>query len=262
MVEQRLTAREVLARYPTLGEDRLRYLRKWGLVSPQSRGYGFGDLAVLRQVHAALEAGQPFRGIVRALVAERQGQLSLDFQAAGAPAKVILLTPRPPATASPAPAVSPVPLDPEAQRLFLAASALDTGDESTLDEAVALYRRALARDPDLVPALINLGNAYYTRGQLIEAQALYERAISVSLDYYEAYFNLGNVLHDLGRYEEACLAYRDTLAVNPGCADAHFYLAVTLEQMSRSGDARAHWRAYQELAPHGEWVELAREFSE
>ena len=50
--------------------------------------------------------------------------------------------------------------------------------------------------------------------------------------------------------------------MNPRCAEAHFYLAVTLEKQGRSGEARAHWRAYQELAPDGEWADLAKEFSE
>jgi len=27
-------------------------------------------------------------------------------------------------------------------------------------------------------------------------------------------------------------------------------------------EAKPHWRAYQLLSPNGEWVELAREFSE
>ena len=47
-----------------------------------------------------------------------------------------------------------------------------------------------------------------------------------------------------------------------GYADAHFYLAVTLEKMGRSGESKAHWRAYRQLAPDGEWVDLAKQFSE
>jgi tetratricopeptide (TPR) repeat protein len=97
---------------------------------------------------------------------------------------------------------------------------------------------------------------------MVEAQVLYEKAIGISPEYFEAHFNLANVLHDLGRFEEACLSYRDALAVNTRCAEAHFYLAVTLEKMARSAEARPHWRAYQDLAPDGEWVELAKEFSE
>ena len=56
--------------------------------------------------------------------------------------------------------------------------------------------------------------------------------------------------------------YVQALAVDQGYADAHFYLAVTLEKLGRSGEARPHWIAYQRLAPNGEWVELAREFSD
>jgi tetratricopeptide (TPR) repeat protein len=267
MAEQRFTTREVLARYPGLGDDHLRYLRKWGLVRSSTRAgapatYGFADLAVLRQVSAGLSVGRSFQGVVRDLLAERHGQLALDFQAEPAPAKVIQLTPRGRGADEPPAAGGEAPADREAERIFLAASALDTGEGATLDEAARRYREALQRDPDLVPALINLGNAHYTRGHLPEAQALYERAINLAPEYFEAHFNLANVLQDLGRLDQAVMSYRDAIAANPQWADAHFYLAVALEKAGRSVEARPHWRSYQELAPDGEWVELAREFSD
>jgi tetratricopeptide (TPR) repeat protein len=270
--EQRFTGREILARFPLLSDDHLRYLRKWGLVAPapgrpgQPASYGFADLACCRQVSAGLSEGRSFQSIVRRLLADSHGQLALDFQSEPAPAKVIRLAPRPPVEAVDDDTARPVPARPvrdgEAESLFLSASALDTGDAATLDHAVEMYREALRRDPELVPALINLGNAHYTRGDLIEAQALYEKAIAAAPEYFEAHFNLGNIMHDLGRFDDACLSYKDAIAVNPRCAEAHFYLAVTLEKAGRSGEARAHWRAYQDLAPEGEWADLAREFSE
>ena len=269
MAEQHFTSREVLARHPGLTDDHLRYLRKWGLIHPLGRkgystAYSFADLAVIRQVSAALTGDRSFHAIVRALLAERHGQLALDFQADATPAKVIRLKPRPstPAAAAHAPATSAAAPTGEAERIFLAASADDTGDPETLAATAARYRQALALDGDLVPALINLGNTYYSRGHMPESQALYERAINLAPGYYEAHFNLGNVMHDTGRLEAAVLSYRDALAVNPACAEAHFYLAVTLEKMGKSTDARLHWRAYQDLAPEGEWADLAREFSE
>ena len=88
------------------------------------------------------------------------------------------------------------------------------------------------------------------------------RRRSESLSRFEAHFNLGNICHDLGRFAEAQSCYREALRLNPVYADAHFYLAVTFEKMGQSQEARPHWKAYRELAPHGEWVELAREFSE
>jgi tetratricopeptide (TPR) repeat protein len=171
---------------------------------------------------------------------------------------------RPSGPTPPAADLTPTPAQntAKAEEFFRAASALDDGDESMMEEAAAGYRKALEFDPYLVAALINLANIHYSRDELAEAQALYERAIGLESDFFEAHFNLGNIYHDLGRFTEAQACYREALRLNPFYADAHFYLAVTFEKMGQSQDARPHWRAYQQLAPQGEWVELAREFSE
>jgi len=149
-----------------------------------------------------------------------------------------------------------------AEREFVEASSLDDGDPAHHEEALSGYRRALEIDPDLVPAIINLANIHYSRNEIAEAQALYERAIGLEPEVFEAHFNLGNIFHDLGRYSDARICYRDALQLNPTYADAHFYLAVTLEKNGQSQEARLHWKAYQELAPNGEWVHLAKEFSD
>jgi hypothetical protein len=59
-----------------------------------------------------------------------------------------------------------------AEQYFLAASALDDGDDWTEEEAAAAYRTAIEHDPYLVAALINLANIHYSRDELVEAEAL------------------------------------------------------------------------------------------
>jgi len=127
---------------------------------------------------------------------------------------------------------------------------------------VAVVIAAVGLGATLVPAVINLANIYYERDQLVEAEALYEKAVRIDPDCFEVYFNLGNIHHDLGRFSESVNAYSEALGINPGYPEAHFYLAVTLEKLGRSAEARIHWRAYQQLAPDGEFAELAKEFSE
>ncbi len=261
-VGQGVAVRDVLARYPRLREDHLRYLRKWNLIGSASRASGeprfsFADLGVIRQVHAELERGAPFRAVLRSLQASRHGQLAFDFRLEAEPAKVILLA-RPPGVGH---AHSALDSD-SAEEYFRAASALDDGDPRKAAAAARSYRRALEIDPGLVPAMINLANIHYAQEHLPEAEALYERAIEFDANVFEAHFNLGNVHHDLGRLEDARAAYEAALRLNADYAEAHFYLAVTLEKLGRSQQARTHWRRYRELAPDGEWVQLASEFGE
>ncbi|HEX7140809.1 MAG TPA: tetratricopeptide repeat protein [Vicinamibacterales bacterium] len=262
--------RDLLARYRALREDHLRYLMKCGVIRPVLRTnadtfFAFPDLPAIKQANDGLEQRLAFRGVVRTLMASRQGQLELDFRIDAAPAKIITLRRQKPKNTAPKSAEAPAARvqDTElAEEYFRAASALDDGDDSRTEDAAAAYRKALELDPYLVPALINLANIHYGRDELVEAQALYERAIGLEPDFFEAHFNLGNIYHDLGRFAEAQGCYREALKLNPFYADAHFYLAVTFEKMGLSQEARPHWRAYRQLAPQGEWVELAKEFSE
>jgi tetratricopeptide (TPR) repeat protein len=273
--------RDIRNLYPAVTENHLRYLEKWGLVRRQNRPgdrreYSFADLLTIKQAAAELERGTPLKVVLRSMLAERQGQLQLDFASGHATAdtpraKVVSLDAHKPirhATTPPPLSAAAVPYsadDPQAAlaaKYFLEGSGLDDGDERHVDDAATAYRRALIVDPDLVPALVNLANIRYARDELIEAQALYERAINLEPDCFEAHFNLGNIQHDLGRYTHALVCYRDAVALEPGYADAHFYLAVTLEKVGHSQEAKPHWKAYQELAPRGEWSELAKEFLE
>jgi len=258
--------RDLLARYRLLREDHLRYLEKYGLIKPVLRTnadafFSFADVATIKQANDEMVEGASFRSTLRALLATRQGQLTFDFRLDAAPAKILTLQrkPAPPPQPESATRTRDTAL---AEEYFRAGSALDDGDETTRDQAAAAYRTALELDPYLVAALINLANIHYSRDELVEAQALYERAIGLESDFFEAHFNLGNIYHDLGRFTEAQKCYEEALRLNPFYADTHFYLAVTLEKMGLSQEARPHWRGYQQLAPQGEWVELAKEFSE
>ncbi len=271
--QQLYGAREIRELYPAVREDRLRYLEQWGLLRPAARTnvdryYRFSDLAVIKQINADLEQGIPFQVAIRSLAAERDGQLALDFCAARGgdtqAAKVVAIARRPQPPLDVASVTSGL-TDSQlalAAKYFLEGAALDEGDQGSIEAAMTAYRKALVLDSNLVPALVNLANCHYAREQLVEAQALYERATSLDPECFEAHYNLGNIRHDLGRLGEAEACYREALALNPNYPETHFYLAVTLEKMRRSAEAKPHWRAYQRLAPDGEWVELAKEFSE
>ena len=268
--------RDIRNLYPRITDTHLRILEKWGLIKSAPTGvereFSFTEVATIKQLASEIERGVPIKTVLRSLLAEHEGQLELDFHVtSSAPAKVVALPARPkdrPPERAQVPVVTGMAFpfsDPQAAlaaKYFIEGSRLDDGEQRHAELAAAAYRKALVVDPDLVPAIVNLANIHYGHDELIEAQALYERAIGLDPDCFEAHFNLGNIHHDLGRFKEALLCYRDAVVLNPSYPDAHFYLAVTLEKTGHSVEAKPHWKSYQELAPDGEWVELAKEFSE
>ena len=275
-LEQRYhSLRRIRDLYPLVSEPRLRHLAAWGLIRPVVRTnadtyYSFSDVAVIKQVNDELRQDGSFRGVVRRQLVAREGQLALNFAAARGDArhaKVVALRRRATSKIGVPEVGSPwsygdSPQMAMAAPFFLEGSELDEGSAADQERARTAYRKALLLDPNLVPAIVNLANLHYAQDELVEAHALYARALNLDEDCFEAHFNLGNIHHDLGRYDAAVGYYFEALRLNAGYADAHLYLAVTLEKMERSDNAKRHWRAYQQLAPDGEWVDLAREFSE
>jgi DNA-binding transcriptional MerR regulator len=158
--------RDVRSLYPSVTDNHLRYLEKWGLLR-QGRGpraereYSFADLLAIKHVANELDRGTALRVILRGLLAERQGQLELDFHAApDTPrAKVVALQGR--RTAPPAVASAPrlqadthqsFPFtDPQAALAASTSLGVTTRRRQRSEHggAAAAYRKALVIDPDL-----------------------------------------------------------------------------------------------------------------
>ena len=168
--KQHYSRRDILAMYPDLRLDHLRYLEKCGLLNPVVKHdhesfFGFTDLTALRQIAGELQQGAPFRAVVRNLQASRTGQLAFDFRLDAQPARIIELKPKSAASNGTLPlglsgtngALGTIGELSEAEQYFLMGSLLDDGTPERIEEAVKAYRRALDHDPDVVAALTELG---------------------------------------------------------------------------------------------------------
>ncbi|TDI25397.1 MAG: tetratricopeptide repeat protein [Acidobacteria bacterium] len=125
--------------------------------------------------------------------------------------------------------------------------------QGRLDEAIALYRDALARNPNNAIAYSNLGTALAANGQMDEAIAQHRRALDLAPNDADGHYNLGNALAAQGAFADAVSHLREALRIEPGFAEAHVNLGnalVTLEQLE---DAAEHYRQATELEP--DWVE-------
>lgn len=122
--------------------------------------------------------------------------------------------------------------------------ALETQDPEAALEA---YERAIAADPGLLKARINLGCLLHETGRLDRAESVYRDAMRVSGDDPVLLFDLGVLLDDSGRKIEAMEAYLAALRADPSFADCHFNLALLCERLGKPKDAIQHLAAYRRL---------------
>ena len=125
--------------------------------------------------------------------------------------------------------------------------------------AAEAYRSALETDRDNVDALNNLGALSYEDGNLEDAIALFRHAVALHPDHMLSHFNLGSALEETGHDERARRHLRRAVQLDPQHADAQYNLAFVCDKLGAYAEARRHWQRYLELDPDSSWSTYARE---
>jgi len=117
-------------------------------------------------------------------------------------------------------------------------------------EAVGLITKAIAVKPNFPEALNNLGLALGGLTRYEEALASYDRALAIKPDFAEVLNNRGNALHELKRYEEALASYDRALAIKPDYAYAFYNRGNALLGLGRPAGAEKSYREALALRPN------------
>lgn len=106
-----------------------------------------------------------------------------------------------------------------------------------LEEAIALYDRAVLLAPDYYEAHNNRGNALKDAGRTTDALAAYDAAIHLNPMLAEAHVNRGILCRIAGRIDDAVASYQHAIRLNPTTALAHENLGNALLDLGRMDDA-------------------------
>src|SRR5262245_6576397 len=150
---------------------------------------------------------------------------------------------------TPAARASADDLAPTAEEWYEAGCDLEADSPEQAREA---YEHALAMDPTLSHAHVNLGRLLHMAGERGRAEPHYREAVRLDPDDPTPHFNLGVMLEELGRRDEAVHAYRQAILRDPDFADAHCNLGLLLESFGRQQEAMRHLMAARKLSGESE----------
>ncbi len=115
--------------------------------------------------------------------------------------------------------------------------------------AVEGYQAVLTAQPNFVPAQLNLGVAFFQKGDYPAALTCFQAALRLDPSMAEAWYNGGNAMRLLERTKEAFDWYLRAIELNPGHADAHYNLGNLCKDAGNLHDAGVHYRNALAVAP-------------
>jgi len=145
----------------------------------------------------------------------------------------------------------------EAESWFEKAIELEQ-NPAMLEQAMDGYKVAIALDPHMASAMVNLGTLYFNIRDLEKAEKYYKRAVETNPSYALAQFNLGNLYDECGYRNKAQHCYLQALKLDANYTDAHYNLALLFQGTGETMKAVRHWRLYLKLDPASPWAEVAR----
>ena len=131
----------------------------------------------------------------------------------------------------------------------LMGQAMDLEGEGENGEALAIWRKALALDPNDARIQNGLGLSLYIQGDVQESFEHLRRAIRINPQFVESRFNLGKFLLQQGHAAEALPELQQTLQLKPKFASGEEALATALQSLGNSTEALIHWRKALALEP-------------
>jgi len=117
------------------------------------------------------------------------------------------------------------------------------------DEAIAVYRESVRRDPGSVFSLVNLGKLLNFRGAPAEALTVLQKAVRLSANDAAAHNQLAAALAAGGRTAEALAHYEKAVALSPGRSDFLGDLGAVYLMLDRPDAAADCYRRALRLTP-------------
>ena len=130
------------------------------------------------------------------------------------------------------------------------------------DEAKAAFAKAAALNPDSYSANKEYGESLAKEQDFAAAKPYYQKAADLSPTDPDAFYNLGICVSKVDGHEAALAAYQKCIALNPDYAEAHYELGTIYIGQNKKAEAIASLEKFLSLAPEHEKAGLAKQLIE
>jgi tetratricopeptide (TPR) repeat protein len=147
--------------------------------------------------------------------------------------------------------VQAIALDPSMAIAYVNMAGL-LGEDGRAAAASDFLRRAVEVNPNLAEGFYESGRVELWQHHPERAHELFARAVALNPNYFDALYALGVMAFEAGKLEEAQELSARALRANPSSVDAHLNLGAILVHRNDPARAEAEFRRALELAPGSE----------
>ncbi|NEP73002.1 MAG: tetratricopeptide repeat protein [Okeania sp. SIO2G4] len=121
--------------------------------------------------------------------------------------------------------------------------------QKKIDEAIALYQKAIELNPNFALYQQTLGDALAKIDKWKEAATVYQKAIEIKPTSALSHHNLGKVLEKQGQLEQAIASYSQAIEINPNFSEFYIGLGRVLVEEGLLYEAISHFQKAISLEP-------------
>ena len=133
--------------------------------------------------------------------------------------------------------------------LLIGCAGLTVQRNAVWSDELVLWHDALAKSPNKVRALVNLGHAYTLRNEVDRAIEYYERSLQQNGHYFQTYYNVAVLYLEKGQVDRAFEHFKIAANIDPTVPDVFGRLGDIYMQRQQWKEADAHLRRAVELNP-------------
>jgi O-antigen biosynthesis protein len=125
--------------------------------------------------------------------------------------------------------------------------------QNSRQKAIACYRQAISKQPNLIEAYWRLGEILIGIGNYQGAASSYRQAIKVQPSQAHSYLLLGKVFYQQQQWQPALACYQKAVELEPNNADLQHNLGEIFTRQQRWSDAAVAYRQAIALQPNYSW---------